>query len=114
MSKDLTELLKQASGQGGAQPSSSTYQPKTLPNVPNLPPIPPRVGSAIAQLPVAAEGGESGDGSFEELDASLRQYWNERTLMTADGLFTLTVRPIRQMALVGGGFAKFDAPAGDQ
>lgn len=75
MTKDLTEALRQASGQGCAAPSSTTYTPKQLPNVPVLPPIPPRSGSAKAQLPAApaGDGGASG-------------IW-----MTDDGIFTLVV-----------------------
>jgi hypothetical protein len=108
MAKDLTDALRQASGEGGASPASPTYQPRALPHVPVLPPIPPRTGSAISQLPVASGG--SGGGGFEELDYALREYYSDRTLMTADGLFTLVIRPIARIVLKGGEVAKFAQP----
>jgi hypothetical protein len=106
MTKDLTDALRQASGQGCAAPPSTTYVPRALPNVPELPPLPPRSGTATAQLPASTESG----GGFEESNYLLRQCWDDLPLMTADGLFTLVIRPIKQIALVGGTAALFKEP----
>ncbi len=48
--------------------------------------------------------------SFEESDASLREYFPAVTYTSSDGLFTFEVEPIRQISLVGDGTFIFDEP----
>jgi len=58
--------------------------------------------------PSAASAG--GGGAFVESDYALREYWPATTITTSDGLFTLEIKPIKKIALEGGGAAEFKQP----
>lgn len=63
-------------------------------------------------LPAAAGASNSGGGSvvFAESDYSLRQYWPARTISSSDGIFSIEVEPIKQIALEGSDVATFKEP----
>ncbi len=71
-----------------------------------LAPIPAARGVAMSATSVPASGGAG----FDEADASQREYWPARQLITTDGLFVFEVEPIRSVLLVGGNRATFAEP----
>ena len=81
-----------------------------------LPDAPPPVGAQAREVSTgrpasAAAPAAGGGGGFAESDYALRQYWPARTLTSSDGIFSVSVQPIRSLALVGGGQATFAEPS---
>ena len=59
----------------------------------------------------SATASTGGSGPFAESDYAAREYWPERELArTTDGLFVFLGRPIKSIALEGGGKATFKEP----
>lgn len=67
-----------------------------------------RAGSVSVGTPGAGPGGNGG--VFDEADFDQREYWPERTLLSSDGFFSFSYRPIRSILLEDGSRATFEEP----
>lgn len=68
-----------------------------------------RAGGVTVGTPGAAPGGTGGQ-IFDEADFAQREYWPERTLLSSDGYFSFSYRPIRSILLEDGTRATFEEP----
>lgn len=59
-----------------------------------------------------AGGAAAGALSLVESDATLREYYDARTLTTSDGIFSIEWEPIKKMLMIGGGSITFQDPPG--
>lgn len=75
----------------------------------SLPEVGGRTGTISAGRP-SASASAGGNIAFAELDATLREYYPERTLISSDGFFSFSYRPIKSITLVGGDKATFEEP----
>lgn len=73
---------------------------------------PPNVGARPGEVSKGrpASSSPSSAATLEESDAALREYFSARMLTSSDGLFTIEVRPIKKIVLVGNGAFIFKEP----
>lgn len=71
----------------------------------------PAVGGRPGSVSIGTPGaGADGGLAFEEDDFEQREYWPERTLLSSDGFFSFSYRPIRSILLKDGTRATFQEP----
>lgn len=82
------------------EPKWATFLPK------------PTVGARPGGVTVGTPGSTSGNGGqvFDEADFTQREYWPQRTLLSSDGFFSFSYRPIRSILLEDGTRATFEEP----
>ena len=104
MSKDLTEALREATGQTYYQAYTS-WRPNSLPQAPTPAPIPPRTGAARSALPAA-----EGEFAFVESDYALREHYTQRVVRSSDGIWSFAIKPIKKIHLEGNATMEFKEP----
>ena len=92
MAKDLTEALHRLTQEAQGL---TTRKDKTLPASRDAVPIPARVGVGAKQ--VSSGGGIASP--LSEADYADRTFWAPRTVDSSDGLFKLTITPIKSIKL---------------
>ena len=71
----------------------------------------PQVGGRSGSVSTGRGAGNAASSvDLVESDASLREYYDPRTLTTSDGLFTIEQPVIKKIFLVGGGTFEFQEP----
>lgn len=89
MAKDLTAALDALSGG-----YSGSRQDTRLPSATTLPDIPQRTGVAAPKATSSGSGGGGIASPLVETAYADRLWFSERSVVSADGLFTMRVRPI--------------------
>jgi hypothetical protein len=108
MTKDLTDVMRQLMGQDAMQ-TGTTYAPSALSPAKIPPPIPAARG---ASGPVAVPGQKGGSvgGLSEELQEVSRELYPAKSVFSSDGIFAISVAPIKKLVFVGGGGMSFKNP----
>lgn len=75
-----------------------------------VPPVGEQPGGVSVGMPSGAAASQSSDAKLAEADYLSREYWSPRFITSPSGLFVLTYRPIRSVALEGGGTFEFKQP----
>lgn len=93
--RSITEMVASLSGRG--ELSSGTE--KKLPKAPVATAIPARTGASPPKVQEkrAATGGIAGP--LAEQAYADRQFWSSRVMSTPDGMFTMAVRPLKELKL---------------
>lgn len=71
---------------------------------------PPAAGGRSGARSTGYPGSKTGQFVFAETDAALREHYDERTIISSDGFFSFSYRPIKSIDLEGGNKATFKEP----
>ena len=70
----------------------------------------PKVGARLGGIGSGAAGDASGGSGFAEDDYTKREHYAERTVISSDGFFSFSYKPIKSILLDTGSRATFKEP----